>query len=107
MSHAEDYAAYTDGSKTEGGVGYAVALPDETISRRVSPLSSIFTAELKAIHAAIAYFLRIDRRSFMIVSDSRSALQSACDPFSAHLILAHIQIWLNMLRARQRTVKFC
>lgn len=56
-SHAGGYAVYTDGSKTDNGGGYAVALLDRPIAKRVSPFASIYAAELNDILKAIAYFL--------------------------------------------------
>jgi hypothetical protein len=37
--------AYTDGSKREEKVGYAMILPERTIKRRQLPQNSIYSAE--------------------------------------------------------------
>ena len=44
---------YTDGSKTENGVGYAVVAPSRTITRRMQDSVSVYQAELRALSAAL------------------------------------------------------
>lgn len=105
--HSEQLAVYTDGSKSENGVGFSVILPQAVKSKRLPDAASIYSAELHAVLFALAYFTRIGRDSFVIYSDSRSALQSICDPFSFHPIVQQIHAWLRMLDHRQKAVNFC
>ena len=84
-----------------------MVLPHVGIGKRASPLSSIYTAELNVILVATACFLRIDKSSFEVFSDSRSALQSICNPFFPHPVVTQLHVRLNMLRASQKTVRFC
>ena len=88
----EHYDVYTNGSKADDGEGYAMALLNRKIAKRASPFSSIYTAELKAILTAIAYFLRVDKGSFVIFSDSKSVLQSICDPCAIYPVVTQIHL---------------
>ena len=51
--HSTGEHIYTDGSKTEAGVGYAAVLGDAPIMGTLPKMASIFTAELKAIYRAV------------------------------------------------------
>ena len=105
--HSECLEAYTDGSKSEDGTGLAVVLPNRTISRKLPNEVSIFTAELRAILTTMPFFLRSLNQNFVIYSDSRSAVESVCDPFSIHPLVVEIHRWLKMLHQSEKTVIFC
>jgi ribonuclease HI len=73
------FRLYTDGSKTDEGVGAAVV--GEDISRRAALPSeaSIFTAELHAIYMASLIIEETDHTDYVIFSDSNGVLQSLQD----------------------------
>ena len=77
-SHARTTHIYTDGSKSQQGVGSGVVIPELNISDSASlPNSaSIFTAELYAMLLGLEILLRLPPRNYTIFSDSKSALQS-------------------------------
>ena len=76
-----DYPSYqkvfTDGSKTDDGVA-AMAVSSRNIKMpfacRLPGDSSIYTAELRAILLALKYVYHSKQKSFLILSDSLSAL---------------------------------
>lgn len=95
---------YTDGSKLEGRVGAAVTVwnGEEEIfytSFRLENFCTVFQAEIVAIHRATELALK-KKSSINILSDSRAALQSVCDPETlnpvATDIRANIQIAENV-----------
>ena len=111
VDHTKDVhseiSIYTDGSKSEEGVGFGVVLPDRTVSRRLPGAASIFSAELQAILFALACLVRISRDEYVIYSDSRSAIISITDAFSKHPIVMEIHRWIDILCGQGKTVRFC
>ena len=107
QTHISQVPIYTDGSKTTDGTAFAAILPNRTVARRIPSTASIFTAELHAIWSALAGLGRYGANSFVVYSDSRSALQSVCDPFCDHPIVVEIHRWLYLLSARGKTISFC
>ncbi len=72
---------YTDGSKLQEKVGYGlgITLNDELISRENGSLdddSSVFQAEVIAIHRACVLLKELETKRVTIFSDSQSALQA-------------------------------
>ena len=69
---------YTDGSKTTDGTAFAAVRlsPPGTIVRRMQNGTSVYTAELTAIHAAVLASSTADEDSVVIISDSKSSIQA-------------------------------
>lgn len=66
---------YTDGSRTENGVGCSIAIGQITYAWSLSPNASIFTAEQYAIWQALRYCeMNSNVQSVVIASDSLSSL---------------------------------
>ena len=105
--HGSNVPIYTDGSKMEEGVGCSVVFPDRTVSRTLPKAASIYTAELFAIYFLLFYLFRYDDQQYIVYSDSRSALHSICDAFNLHPVVVQIHCWLDLLRERGRSVRFC
>ena len=79
MAHRDTHKSkhhYTDGSKTEEGVGYAVVSPDKTTKGRITTEASVFTAELYALREAINNTLHDNSTNHTIFSNSQSALMA-------------------------------
>ncbi|MEL6605957.1 MAG: reverse transcriptase domain-containing protein [Cyanobacteria bacterium J06614_10] len=80
MAHKDTHKSkhhYTDGSKTEEGVGYAIVSPDKTTKGRITAEGSVFTAELYALREAINNILRdSSTKNHTVFSDSQSALMA-------------------------------
>ncbi|KAJ8966393.1 hypothetical protein NQ317_019429 [Molorchus minor] len=76
---------YTDGSKTELGVGNALITPERNIIDTLHPDASVFTAELQAIYKALIYCQTSNDTNFIICSDSeRSQLDEERNHYSGH-----------------------
>ena len=76
LEHHQTVHIFTDGSKTSQHVGFAAVFPNTVASGRLTDKSSIFTAELYAIKAAVEGVLSqtTETGAFTVFSDSRSAL---------------------------------
>lgn len=74
--HAESRILYTDGSKTEDGVSYAVVGQRVAISRRIQHEASISTAELCALYDGIRHCQGVAQPSMTLITDSRSSIQA-------------------------------
>lgn len=75
--YSEFYKLFTDGSKDDYGVGAAFYDSQLNIhcKLRMDSRISIMHAELIAILEALSYITSIDYHSFVVLSDSKSALQ--------------------------------
>ena len=105
--HVDCIPIFTDGSKSEEGVGFAFVYPDKVEKRRLPNESSIFSAELFAILLALQRIFTMQQEYFVIVSDSQSAL-TAIERFnSSHPIVIEIQEWLFLIFSIHKNVQFC
>ena len=87
-------AIYTDGSKDNGKVGSASTSELHTSKVRLPDNSSIFSAEIQAIDLALRFASSIQRKNFIIFSDSLSVLQSLynrnmSNPLIQQLLIKH------------------
>ena len=82
--HDGEYKIYTDGSKTSEGVEFAVVADDSCVSAKLSSSASIYTAELTDIIDAMNMAYHTNQKSFVIYSDSKSALESLNNYNSPH-----------------------
>ena len=105
--HENEVAIYTDGSKSDDGVGFGVVFPEFERSGRLPNSASIFTAELFAILRAIKEVLLFGPNNFIIFSDSKSVLQSLKIFNPVHPLVREILEWLFLARRRGRNVNFC
>ena len=88
--HNDSIKIYTDGSKTESGVGFAATTRITVAKRRLPDCYSIYTAELYALHDTLESLYEGNNLNFTIASDSRSALQSSLHfLFTALLIMEY------------------
>ena len=71
-----EYKIYTDGSKASEVVGFAVVADDPCDFAKLSSSASIYTPELTAIIDAMNMAYHTNQKSFVIYSDSKSALES-------------------------------
>ena len=107
-SHTHSIPVFTDGSKSNEGVGFSVVFP--TFSRGVSlpDISSVFTAELSAIVLALKIIFTLPVNSFHIFSDSRSALSALVSNTSTFhpLVLSALE-WVYILQNKGYSIGFC
>nr|XP_053627800.1 uncharacterized protein LOC128685341 [Cherax quadricarinatus] len=106
-SHSHAIAVYTDGSKSSDGVGFAAVFPDSVVRGHLLSLASIFTAELYAIPAAVTRIASMPVSSFVVVSDSLSALQAIQKFDTPHPLVLRIQLWLHRIFTKHKDIVFC
>ena len=105
--HVNTEHIYTDGSKSDKGVGCAVVFPTSYIETALPSVTSIFTAELQALWLALNYIFYSTGTFFTIFSDSKSALQAIQVYHSDHPLISLIQQWLYKIHSKHKFVTFC
>ena len=106
-THRGAYPVYTDGSKSEAGVGIAAIFPEKILASKLPAMASVFTAELRAILLALAYMLRLPNPNYVLYSDSKSALIAVNNSFSPLPLVREIHWWIRLLSSRGKSVLFC
>ncbi|KAL4119620.1 hypothetical protein QTP88_012418 [Uroleucon formosanum] len=94
---------YTDASKSENGVGFAVVHNQTTIKHKLPTITNIFTAENYAILEAIKLANSLQTNNFLIISDSLSVLTALKNPWPRNEIT---QITQSELINTQKTFEF-
>ena len=91
-THANDSLVYTDGSKTTDGTAFAVVRPSPPgiIVRKMQDGTSIYTAELTAIHAAVLASSTADEDNVVIFSDSKSSIQALLSSIYRNQLISDI-----------------
>jgi ribonuclease HI len=108
--HNSDISIYTDGSKSDRGVGSAVFVPSLGLSdhRALHIVASVFTAELHAILMALHILRMLPLMNFTIFSDSKSALFSLSTNNRTHPLIQEIQSWLfRIASVYKKNIQFC
>ncbi len=106
-SHSDSMHVFTDGSKSEAGVGFGAVFPDFNKSGSLPKYAAVFSAELSAILLAIENIFTVRGRNFTIFSDSRAALQALESFNPSHPLIINILEWLYLLAQRGKQVNFC
>lgn len=106
VEHENYLPVYTDGSKSDAGVGFGAVFPDAERSGSLNESASIFTAELYAILIVLKEILIRNDKNFVIYSDSLSALQ-ALNFNSTHPLVLEILEWIFLLNRKNKMIKFC
>ncbi|KAE9528780.1 hypothetical protein AGLY_012355 [Aphis glycines] len=94
---------YTDASKSENGVGFAVVHNQTTIKHKLPTITNIFTAENYAILEAIKLANSLQTNNFLIISDSLGVLTALKNPWHRSEIT---QITQSELINTQKTFEF-
>lgn len=98
---------FTDGSKNDDSVGYAVVNNNITESERIPSCCSIYTAETLAILQALKMILQADhQKRFLVVTDSLSALQGLKCTYTTNPIQQLIKEKLKNITMQNKTVEF-
>lgn len=96
---------YTDGSKSDDGVGYGVFSQNIKISTKISNLETIFSAEAKGIIQAIGLCnLEIGKKKFLILSDSLSVIKSVSNRFNRSSL---VQLIRRELVSSEHVIELC
>ena len=89
---------YTDGSKTEQGVGSAFSSHGESYAWSLHPWTSIFTAELYAIWQALEFSESQTLDTILICIDSLSAIQAIQKTYSSDPLVQKILTRISNLQ---------
>ena len=99
---------YTDGSKSERGVGFAAVSKKFVYYASLPSYSSIFTAELHGILAALRMVNNLPQGNFVIYSDSQCVLSAIKKYAPSHPLIQEIQEWMMKLCClKKKEVIFC
>uniref|UniRef100_A0A1Y1L8P1 Reverse transcriptase domain-containing protein n=2 Tax=Photinus pyralis TaxID=7054 RepID=A0A1Y1L8P1_PHOPY len=102
-----DVTIYTDGSRTEYGVGCSIAIGKIAYAWSLSPKASIFTAEQYAIWQALRYCeINPNLQSVVIASDSLSSLTSLQNLASADILTKMCQETVIAIASNGTVVTF-
>ncbi|KAG5858987.1 hypothetical protein JTB14_020851 [Gonioctena quinquepunctata] len=101
-NHSNPPLIYTDGSKTRQGVGSAIIVGDQTLSWKLHAWSSIYTAGMHAISAALKYIENHNIGRAAICSDSLSSLYKLKDVYTHDPLTNIMRITLQRMRSRNR-----
>ena len=104
LAHSESVCAFTDGSRTVNGVGYAFVAGNVEVSKRISDVATVFTAELLAIFDSLRHCLEASAQPVTICTDARSAIQ-ALTGFNPRSPL--VQMIRNLVYRSGRPVCLC
>ena len=72
--NVDTYKLYTNSSKTEQGVDFAVCSANYTTSKIVSNCTSIFTAEIYGILEAFNYSVNVAEETNLLATNSESSI---------------------------------
>ena len=101
------YKIYTDGSKSDNGVGAAAVSPDSVIKIALPSHASVFTAELSALNAALDSIRNSAESDIVIFCDSRSALDAIAQFAPRNRLLQNIQLKLHELITSGYKIEIC
>ncbi|UYV75618.1 hypothetical protein LAZ67_13000764 [Cordylochernes scorpioides] len=102
---------YTDGSKSDDGVGAGWCLYSRNISLLKKSYilreeNSVFQAECLAIYKALEWFLEQPHQSITLASDSLSSLESLASPYTKSWSVMRNKILVNNIINSGKTVSF-
>ena len=89
--YSDHVAIFTDGSKTDQGVGAAAVAPNQTKTPSLPKTASVFTAKLRAINMALSIVEVGTGENYVIFTDSLSTLYSLTDCNTNNCISRRIQ----------------
>ncbi|XP_064120731.1 uncharacterized protein LOC135225328 [Macrobrachium nipponense] len=101
--HNNVYKIYTDGSKSSEGVGLAVLTDNFCTVAKLPPAASVYTTELSAIVKALDIAYHSNKKSCVIYSDCKSALESLNSYNSSHPLVQKARAWLFRISCRRKT----
>ena len=101
------FMIYTDGSKSNLGVGAAAYSNDSVVSIALPQIASVFTAELTAIKLALDTVLENQSSSTVVFSDSRSALDAIAKYAPVNHLIQSIQLQIHELCIEGKTIELC
>nr|CAI5860079.1 unnamed protein product [Callosobruchus analis] len=97
---------FTDGPKTEEGVGAAVVTDKEILKFQLRSTCSIYTAELTAILQTMLYVQNNGAGTYLVCSDSLSCILSLQDNFSKDPTIQQINSLYFQLCCQSKNIVF-
>ena len=107
LVHGNSTFIYTDGSKSDAGIGYGVSSDRFNQKGALPNIATIFTAELYGILAAVEKIVTMKHTNFTIFSDSKSALQALGVFNPTNPLVLKILQWIYVNNNRGIQIKFC
>ncbi|XP_031339499.1 uncharacterized protein LOC116168002 [Photinus pyralis] len=104
--HRNSTIIYTDGSRTESGVGCAVYVEYRSHEWTLPPMTTVYGAELYALWQALLYCLINRGHVFLIVCDSLSVMAGIRDIFSRDPLIQRIQAMYTNVTKSGKVVEF-
>lgn len=105
--HVEIVSVFTDSSK-KIGLKASTVFPDCTFSYTLLSYSTIFSAELIAVILALSRIFYLSKDvTYVISSDSKSALMTLNNRSARSLLVSLIKNFHFQLHSRKKTVRFC
>nr|CAI5826956.1 unnamed protein product [Callosobruchus analis] len=104
--HPNALCIYTDGSKTNSGVGSAIYHHGNDHSWALPSQASICTAELYAILQAINFATEDGPREFLVYTDSLSSIQALTNVFKRDLLILSILMALHRLNHMEKNITY-
>jgi hypothetical protein len=98
---------YTDGSLIDGSSGCAFVSDDHIFTFGLHNLSSVYAAELYTIRWVLLYISHQIRISFLVCSESLSAIKSAIVPTPDHPIASQMLWQLSHFFEKECCIVFC
>ena len=98
---------YTDGSKSDTGVGCAFVYGPTTRTFTLPSQATVFTSELVAIHKALSFIEVSDDMSYTVFTDSLSSLFAMRDFNTLNPVLQDILVLLTSLDRTGKSVTLC
>ena len=98
---------YTDGSKTDSGVGCAFICDSARRSFTLPAAATIYTAELLAIYKALCFIQVGENFQHVIFTDSLSSLVALKNFYPSDPIVQDIVLLLTSLKQEDKTVTLC
>ena len=101
------FAIYTDGSKSQMGVGFAAVSSSQNILLSLPNRASVFTAELCAIWSATKIIKGMPSQKFVIYTDSRSAIEALQNYNSKNYLVQQIKYIFHKLKETGKNIELC
>ena len=101
------FAIYTDGSKSQMGVGYAAISERKKVQLSLPTRASVFTAELSAIWSALEIIKEHPPQKFVIFSDSRSAVEAIQNYHPKNPLVQEIKYFFHKLYEDGKHIEIC
>ena len=107
IHHQGHNIIYTDGSKDPSGVGFSLIHISDQIRGSLPKHTSIFSAELTAINAALKRIEESELINWTIVTDSASSMEAIKNPAIRHPVAIEIQNRILTLTSNGKHIKIC